>query len=264
MLGLFGREIREDDFEIPAELPQNLAAGAARRRQRRGVGDDRDAGEGAMALGNRLEHRDSLGADGQAIRGVFDVAARDDRAVGRFEGSADFEVRKSRVGVLSRATGRRDKVAVARSSPQTPRPEPPVVAASVAFLPAHIRDAALEPASPIGLDPCAAIVQQQPQRIGAAHAVDDVCHTGDLIEPRGQRLNIRIRVTGFSRRGARPVAHRIETVRRRLVADDVRPAVLLPGHDGGELARYRQKRVLLAFSHFNHRDRETTFMRAGQ
>src|SRR5262245_12839339 len=43
-------EIREDDFEITAELPQDLTARAAGRRRGFGVGNDGDAAEFAMAF----------------------------------------------------------------------------------------------------------------------------------------------------------------------------------------------------------------------
>ena len=61
--------------------------------------------EGAVPVRQRLEHRDPLGADGQAVGGVFDIAAGDDRAVGRFERGADLEMRERGVGV-SRARRR--------------------------------------------------------------------------------------------------------------------------------------------------------------
>src|SRR5438477_4287736 len=90
--GLLSCEVRQNDFEVAAEFPQDLPARAARRRQRRRVGDDGDAGKNAMAFGDRLEHRDAFGADRQAVRRVFDVAARNNCPVGGFEGSAHFEV----------------------------------------------------------------------------------------------------------------------------------------------------------------------------
>src|SRR5581483_3511469 len=85
-------EIGEHDLEVAAELPQNLPARAARRGGSVGIGDDRDAGEGAMAFGDRLEHRDALGADCQPIGRVLDVAAGDDGAVGGFERRTDLEL----------------------------------------------------------------------------------------------------------------------------------------------------------------------------
>ena len=44
-----------------------------------GVGDDGDRREVALAFGERLEQRDALGADGEAVRRVLDVAAGEDR-----------------------------------------------------------------------------------------------------------------------------------------------------------------------------------------
>ena len=55
------------------------------------------ATEPAVALGERLEHRDPLGTDRQPVGGVLDVAAGDDGAVGGFERGADLEVRERRV-----------------------------------------------------------------------------------------------------------------------------------------------------------------------
>ncbi len=57
------------------------------------VSDDDDATELAVAFGQRLEDGHTLGADGQAVGGVLDVAAGDDLAVGGFESRADLEPR---------------------------------------------------------------------------------------------------------------------------------------------------------------------------
>src|SRR5437867_6776921 len=81
----FFAQIGEHDLEIAAEFPQDLPTRAARRRGRFRIGDDGDAGEGAMPLGERFEHRDSLGADGQPVRSVLNVAPGDDGAVRGFE-----------------------------------------------------------------------------------------------------------------------------------------------------------------------------------
>src|SRR4051812_12788176 len=85
----FGRG--EDDFEVAAELPENLPAGAARRRGRVLEGDG-DPAELAMAFRERLEHRDTLGADGQAVGRVLDVAAGDDGPVFGLQGGAHLEI----------------------------------------------------------------------------------------------------------------------------------------------------------------------------
>src|SRR4051812_32949724 len=90
-------EIREDDFEVASELPEDLPARTARRRRRFAVGDDLDASEQAVAFRDRLEHGDALGADGETVGGVLDVAAGDDGAVGGFERGADPELREGGV-----------------------------------------------------------------------------------------------------------------------------------------------------------------------
>src|SRR5215472_9430136 len=54
----FAARIHQRDLDIPAELPQDLPAGAARRSQGVGVGRDRDPPELAHALAQRLEHGD--------------------------------------------------------------------------------------------------------------------------------------------------------------------------------------------------------------
>ncbi len=84
-------EIGEDDLDVAAVLPQELAARPARRRRRAGVGDDRDPRERGLSFRQRLHQRDALGADGQAVGRVLDVAAGDEAPVGRFERRADLE-----------------------------------------------------------------------------------------------------------------------------------------------------------------------------
>src|SRR6185369_5110660 len=93
-------QVRQQDLEVAAELPENLPARATWRRRRLGVGDDGDAGEDAVPFRERLEHRDPLGANRQAVSRVLDVAAREDGAVGALERRADFEMRECRGGVL--------------------------------------------------------------------------------------------------------------------------------------------------------------------
>ena len=74
-----GAQVREDHFEVAAELPQDLPARPARRRRVGRVGHHGDAAEAAVPVRERLEHRDALGAHGQPVGGVLDVAAGDDR-----------------------------------------------------------------------------------------------------------------------------------------------------------------------------------------
>src|SRR5579863_2249594 len=70
--GLAAR-IHQHDLDIAAEFPQNLPAVAARRSEYLGIGGYRDAAELAHAFGDRLEDRDSLGADGQPVGGVLHI-----------------------------------------------------------------------------------------------------------------------------------------------------------------------------------------------
>ena len=71
-------QVAEDDLEVAAVFPQQLPAGSARRRRRLGVGDHGDPGEDGVALRQRLDERDALGAERQPVGGVLDVAAGDD------------------------------------------------------------------------------------------------------------------------------------------------------------------------------------------
>ena len=89
----FAPQIREDHFEIASELPQDLAACPARRRGRPRIRDDGDAAECAVSFRECLEHRDALGADREAERGVLDIAARDHGAIDGLERGAHLEVR---------------------------------------------------------------------------------------------------------------------------------------------------------------------------
>ena len=56
-----------------------------------GIGRHGNAAEFSYALGNRLPYRDALGTDGEAVGGIFHVAAGVDAAVDVFEGGAHFE-----------------------------------------------------------------------------------------------------------------------------------------------------------------------------
>src|SRR5262245_30735519 len=100
----FSFQVRQDHLEIPGEFPQDLPARAAGWGGRLGGRNHDDAPELAVAFGERLEHRDPLGANGQAIRSVLDVAAGDDRPVCGFERSADFETRIISMRVLAHCT----------------------------------------------------------------------------------------------------------------------------------------------------------------
>src|SRR5690348_10930600 len=64
-------EIGEDDGDIAAKLPNELAASAAGRGQRVRVGDDSNRIEAAFAFADGFENGHALGADGEPVRGVF-------------------------------------------------------------------------------------------------------------------------------------------------------------------------------------------------
>src|SRR5262249_5293545 len=101
----FAARIHEGDFDIAAKLPEDLAARAARRSEAIGIGGDGDAAELADAFADGFEDGDALGADGEAVGGVFDVAAGVDAAFGVFQGGADLEVRIRGEGVGANGQG---------------------------------------------------------------------------------------------------------------------------------------------------------------
>lgn len=84
-------QIGEDHLDVAGELPQNLPARSAGWRWRARVGHDGDAPEGAVSVGERLEDRDALGAHGETIGGILDIATGDDVTVHGFEGRTDLE-----------------------------------------------------------------------------------------------------------------------------------------------------------------------------
>src|SRR5215471_7415332 len=97
--------IAQNDFDIATELPEDLAACATGRREIVGFGGDGDAPKFSGSLGDGLEYRDPLRAQGQPITGVFYVAAGVDTAGFIFERSAYAKFRKWRVGVFARGEG---------------------------------------------------------------------------------------------------------------------------------------------------------------
>src|SRR6185503_5633485 len=99
------------------------------------------------------EHRDTLGADGQTVGRVLDVAAGDDRAVAGFERGAHPELRERRIRVLAGAPGGGDQIDVVPAVAHAARAEPPVgFGAAVALGAPAIHDAAVEPGAPIGFE----------------------------------------------------------------------------------------------------------------
>jgi len=73
-------QVGKHDFHVAAELPQDLTARAAGRREVIGIGDNRYSGESARAFGDRFEDGDPFRTDGQTVSCVFDVTACVDTA----------------------------------------------------------------------------------------------------------------------------------------------------------------------------------------
>src|SRR5262249_35598857 len=93
----------KDDSCIFTELEDHLAAGAARRT--RDVvaiydGDGTDGQLGSFGALHRRKNRGTFGADGQPVRGVFNVAARKDLALFGKNGSADAKTGIAGIGAL--------------------------------------------------------------------------------------------------------------------------------------------------------------------
>src|SRR6185436_1144279 len=132
---------------------------------------------------------------------------------GRLERGADLELRERGVGMLARAACRVDQVDFAGSVADAPWPQSPIALAAVALGAADVDDAAVEAGAAVAFDAGAALVEQTPHRIGPLHAVDDVGDARDLVEARGQHLDIRVAMAQLGGGGAVPVAHRIEPQR---------------------------------------------------
>ena len=74
----FAFEVRHDNGNVAAKFPNELAASAARRRQRVGVSYHGNRVEAALSFADGFEDGDALGANGEAVGSVFDVAAAKD------------------------------------------------------------------------------------------------------------------------------------------------------------------------------------------
>src|ERR1700686_3177127 len=109
----FAIQVREDHFRVAAEFPQDLAARGAGRRERFGIRDDGDGVESGFAFGNRLEDRDPLGAQRQAIGGIFHVAAGENSSGFRAHRGAHAEIGIGRMGVLARGSRRGNQYVMA-------------------------------------------------------------------------------------------------------------------------------------------------------
>lgn len=105
-------EVREDYRNVAAEFPDELAAGAAGRSECVCVGDNGDGVEAAFAFAESFENRDTFGADGETVGGIFYVAAAEDAAGGGAERGAYAEVGVGSVGVVASLLGDGDEVVV--------------------------------------------------------------------------------------------------------------------------------------------------------
>src|SRR3954463_11738791 len=92
-------KVRQQHFEVTAEFPENLAARAARRGRFVGIGHNRDAAELRVPVGERLEHCNAFGTNGQAVCRVLDVATCDDSPVRGLQRGANLEPGKSSLRV---------------------------------------------------------------------------------------------------------------------------------------------------------------------
>lgn len=87
-------KIGQDNRNIAAELPNDLATCAAGWRKNVCIGDDGDDVEfvRVYSLGESLENGDAFRAESETVAGVFDVAAGEDAAGFRPNGSADAKL----------------------------------------------------------------------------------------------------------------------------------------------------------------------------
>src|SRR5579859_5818227 len=95
-------QICQDHGDIAAKLPDQLAACTAGRRERIRVRDDSDSVKTALAFAHGFENRDTLGADSQAIGGVFHVATAENSSRSGAQRGAYAKIRERRVGILAR------------------------------------------------------------------------------------------------------------------------------------------------------------------
>ena len=218
-----------------------------------------------MAFGEGLEHGDPLGADREAVGGVLDVAAGEDRAVGRFERRTDLEFGERGVGILAGASRCSDQIDVARPIAEPPRAEAAIAAdTAVACDTADVLAAPFEAGPAVRFERRALAVDQQPLRVWTAYAVHHVRDARDLKQLGGERLHFRVRMTRLSRRRVGPVTHGVKAQRLRLVTNGLGAAVALPGDHRLELTREREKGGVLPLEDVDRRHRQAAAIRVGQ
>src|SRR5579872_2062494 len=98
----FAFQICQDHRNIAAKFPDQLAARAARGRKRVCIGDHGDGVKVTLAFAHGLENRNTLGAQGQSVGGVFDVAAAEDSARSGVQRGSNAKIRVRRVRIFTR------------------------------------------------------------------------------------------------------------------------------------------------------------------
>src|SRR5690349_19361292 len=84
----FAVQVDQHDLDIAAEFPEDLPAGAARRREHCAVGGHRDSPKRPHTFGNRLKDRYAFGAERESVSSVLHVAAGMDTSLDVFESRA--------------------------------------------------------------------------------------------------------------------------------------------------------------------------------
>ena len=100
-------DVDEQDWQVLGEFGEDLAAGTAGRSG--SGGGDCEKLEVLVAGGDGGKEGGAFGADGEAVGGVFDVAAGEYLAVGGEEGGADEEIGVFGVGALAGVEGGLDQ-----------------------------------------------------------------------------------------------------------------------------------------------------------
>src|ERR1700683_2137014 len=112
-------QVAENYLSVSAKFPDDLPASTARRRQFFGVGNHRYRIETTLAFGDGFEEGHPLGANRQAVAGVFHVAARENAPGLRAHRGANAKIGKGRVCMVARRPGGIEQSLVMRHSGHT-------------------------------------------------------------------------------------------------------------------------------------------------
>jgi hypothetical protein len=108
----FAFEVGQDHRNVPAKFPDELAASAAGWSEGVGISDDGDGVKAALAFADGFKYGGAFGADGQAVGGVFDVAATEDTAGRGTKCGAYTEVGVGSVSVFAGLFGDGNEIVV--------------------------------------------------------------------------------------------------------------------------------------------------------